>query len=66
VAPEAEPEEKPVKPAARRRVKKAPVAEPENKTQPAVDTTTEAEASTLMEKEEKDATTQAGETPQDS
>ncbi len=67
VAPEVKPEEKPAKPAARRRVKKVAVAEPEkNATQPAVDTTTEAEASTLKKKEEKDATTQAGEIPQDS
>ena len=64
---EVKPEEKPVKPAIRRRMKKAPAAEPEkNITQPLVDTTAKAEASTLMEKEEKDATTQAGEIPQDS
>ena len=68
IAPEVKPEEKPAKPAARRRAKvKEPVAEPEkNVTQPAVDTTTEAEASTLMKKEGEDATTQASEIPQDS
>ncbi len=67
VAPEVKPEEKSVKPMARRRAKTAPVVEPErNITQPAMDATTEAEPSTVIEKEEKDVTTQAGEIPQDS
>jgi len=60
-------EEKPAKPKVRKRVKKAPVAEPEkDTTQPAVETTAEAETSTVTEKEEKDVTTQAGEIPQES
>ena len=60
-------EEKPAKPKATKRVKKAPVAEPEkDTTQPAVETTAEAETSTVTEKEEKDVTTQAGEIPQES
>ena len=64
---EAKPEEKPAKPKVRKRVKKAPVAEPEkDTTQPAVETTAEAETSTVTEKEEKDVTTQAGEIPQES
>ena len=65
---EVTPEEKPVKPATRRRTaKKVPAVEPEkNITQSTVDTTTEAETSTLMEKEETDATTEASEIPQES
>jgi len=65
---EVTPEEKPVKPATRKRVaKKVPAVEPEkNITQSTVDTTTEAETSTLMEKEETDATTEASEIPQES
>jgi len=60
-------EEKPAKPKATKRVKKAPVVEPEkDTTQPAVETTAEAETSTVTEKEEKDVTTQAGEIPQES
>ncbi len=60
-------EEKPAKPKATKRVKKAPAAEPEkDTTQPAVETTAEAETSTVTEKEEKDVTTQAGEIPQES
>jgi len=54
----AKPEEKPAKPATRRSKKATPAAElGKNAIQPAVDTTTEAEASTLKEKEEKDAAT---------
>jgi len=54
----AEPEEKPTKPATRRSKKATPAAElGKNTIQPAVDTTTEAETSTLKEKEEKDAAT---------
>jgi small subunit ribosomal protein S3 len=64
------PEEKPAKPATRRRTaKKVPAVEPEkNITQSIVNTTTEAktETSTLMEKEETDATTEASEIPQES
>ena len=61
VTPEVKSEEKPVKPKATRKVDKTvPVAEPEkNITQSALDTTTEAEASTPIEKEETDATTEA-------
>jgi small subunit ribosomal protein S3 len=59
--------EKPAKPAARKRVKKAPVAKPKKGvTQPAVETTAEADASTITEKEEKDVTTQTGKIPQES
>ena len=66
-APEVKPKKKPAKPAARKRVKKAPVAKPEKDiTQPAVETTAEAETSTVTEKEAKDVTTQAGEIPQES
>ena len=60
-------EEKPAKPAARKRVTKAPAAKPKKDvTQPAVETTAEADASTVTEKEEKDVTTQTGEIPQES
>ena len=58
VAPEVKPEEKPAKPAVRKSKKTTSAAKSEKTTtQPAVDTTTEAEASTLTEKEEKNATT---------
>jgi len=53
VVAEVKPEEKPAKPRAR----KAKAAPEKNTTQPAADTTTKAKASTLIEKEEKDATT---------
>jgi len=76
-APEAKPKrkpakpvakkEKPAKPVAGKRVKKAPAAKPKKGVaQPAVETTAEADASTVTEKEEKDATTQTGEIPQES
>ena len=56
-AASAEPEKKPTKPAARRR-KKATAAEPEkNIAESTADIAAEAEPSTLMEKEEKDAAT---------
>ena len=62
--PEVKPE---AKPAARKRVKKAPVPKPEkNITQPEVEATAEAPPSTSVEEVTKDATTQAGEIPQDS
>ena len=65
VAPELKPEEKPAKPRVRR-VKKAVAVEPEEgAVKPEAGITTEA-APTTMEKEEKDATTQAGEIPQES
>jgi len=67
VAPEVKPKRKPAKPAARKRVKKAPAAKPKkDAAQPAVETTAEADASTVTEKEEKDVTTQTGEIPQES
>ena len=60
-------EEKPAKPVAGKRVKKAPAAKPKKDAAlPAVETTAEADASTVTEKEEKDATTQTGEIPQES
>jgi len=76
-AAEVKPKRKPAKPAARKRVKKVPAAvetaeavaevKPKRKpAKPAVETTAEADASTVTEEEEKDVTTQTGEIPQES
>jgi len=63
--PELKPEEKPAKPRARRVKKAAGVKPEESAVRPEAEITTEA-APTTIEKEEKDATTQAGEIPQES